>query len=283
MSRHFIPTLLSVRMEGWRSLTSVTTRLLPCVFRLVKSASSSWPLTSLLFFCCFCGFLAATVRPPSLSNLIFYSFNKLSPSFPPSVLSPLLSSYTSTLFGLSFPFLPPDSFIPLFLFIQQEPFLIPFLVVLSSFLLPHLSFTTHTTDTHTHTAFLCCLFYFFNLLCFMKTLIFAFTILAVILLYLSFTLNLLVKLIIISQHCVTLKEMTNPVDTMCWRGKQVKVWRVDLWNRTVNRDHSGLVPSPQLPVNYLRVCSSPNYFFNTSIIFYYSSFASYRIILMFSW
>lgn len=126
-------------------------------------------------------------------------------------------------------------------------------------------------------------FIFFNLLCFMKTLIFAFTILAVILLYLSFTLNLLVKLIIISQHCVTLKEMTNPVDTMCWRGKQVKVWRVDLWNRTVNRDHSGLVPSPQLPVNYLRVCSSPNYFFNTSIIFYYSSFASYRIILMFSW
>lgn len=155
MSRHFIPTLLSVRMEGWRSLTSVTTRLLPCVFRLVKSASSSWPLTSLLFFCCFCGFLAATVRPPSFSNLIFYSFNKLSPSFPPSVLSPLLSSYTSTLFGLSFPFLPPDSFIPLFLFIQQEPFLIPFLVVLSSFLLPHLSFTTHTTDTHTYGLCVC--------------------------------------------------------------------------------------------------------------------------------
>lgn len=87
----------------------------------------------------------------------------------------------------------------------------------------------------------------------MKTLIFAFTILAVILLYLSFTLNLLVKLIVISQLCVTLKEMTNPVDTMCCRGK--RVWRVD---RTVNRDHSGLVPSPQLPVNYLRVCSSPS-------------------------
>lgn len=145
MSRHFIPTLLSVRMEGWRSLTSVTTRLLPCVFRLVKSRLLL--LTSDLsagFFCCFCGFLAAPVRPPSFSNFIL-SVNFLLPSF-------LLSFHPSSLptLYLVFPFLPPDSFIPLFLFIQQELFLMPFLVILSSFLLPYLSFTTHT-GTHTYT------------------------------------------------------------------------------------------------------------------------------------
>lgn len=145
MSRHFIPTLLSVRMEGWRSLTSVTTRLLPCVFRLVKSASSSWPLTSLLFFCCFCGFLAATVRPPSFSNLIFYSFNKLSPSFPPSVLSPLLSSYTSTLFGLSLLIRSSLCFYLSNRNLSSSPFL--WFFHLFSFLTFH---SPHTRQTHTH-------------------------------------------------------------------------------------------------------------------------------------
>lgn len=124
MSRHFIPTLLSVRMEGRRWLTSVATPLLPCVFRLVKTRLLLLTSDLSAVFCCFCGFLAAPVRPPSFSNLIFYSFSNLSPSFPPSVLSPLLSSYTSTLFGLSFPFLSPDSFIFLFSFIQQELFLV---------------------------------------------------------------------------------------------------------------------------------------------------------------
>lgn len=83
MSRHFIPTLLSVRMEGWRWLTSVATRLLPCVFRLVKSRLLLLTSDLSAVFCCFCGFLAAPVRPPSFSNLIFYSFSKLFPSFCP--------------------------------------------------------------------------------------------------------------------------------------------------------------------------------------------------------